>query len=78
MSRPSEMARKVELEILLDDIFHLGTQRKVTTKEPVQAELLAEGGKTRRNFRSIILCPELKAAAKELRENKEMVKRRGE
>lgn len=47
MSRPSEMAWKVELEILLDDIVDLDKQKKVTTKDILQAELIAEGGKIR-------------------------------
>ncbi|XP_069172597.1 uncharacterized protein [Procambarus clarkii] len=77
MSRPSEMARKVKLEILLVDIFEVETQ-KVTTKDTLQAELIAEDGKTRGNYRSTILSPELKAAAKSLCENKEIVVRRGD
>ncbi|XP_069165297.1 uncharacterized protein PF3D7_1120000-like [Procambarus clarkii] len=39
------MALKVELEILLDDIFDLETQKKVTTKDSLQVELIAKGGK---------------------------------
>ncbi|XP_069178307.1 uncharacterized protein [Procambarus clarkii] len=72
------MAMKVELEILLDDIFELENQRKITTKDTLQAELIVEEGKTRGRYKSTILTPELRAAAKSLRDNKDVVVRRGD
>ncbi|XP_076061571.1 uncharacterized protein LOC143037323 [Oratosquilla oratoria] len=65
----------VELKNKLD-IIKLERNKKVTTSPDLQAEIIREANTSRGHFRSSLLSPELKAAAKELKDDDAIVIRR--
>lgn len=77
-SKPKPHAKRIELEILLDDIQRLEKNKKVTTSPDLQAEFIRESNTIRGHHRTSLLTPELKEAAKQLRENKDIVIRRAD
>ena len=79
LSKPRPHEKRLEIEVLLDDIQQLEKKKTITTTGPaLQAELLAEAGKRRGHHKSSILRPELKEAAKQLRNNKDITVRRAD
>ena len=70
--------RKVELEILYEGLLDLQTQKIVQISPELQAQLRAEGARQPPNSNSTLLTPELRAAAKSLRENHNIVIRRAD
>ena len=55
MTKPRPHRKRLELEILLDDIKTLEKAKKVTTSDNLPANILTEAGKTRGSFQSQIL-----------------------
>ncbi|XP_076065307.1 uncharacterized protein LOC143039314 [Oratosquilla oratoria] len=78
MSKEKPLNKRIELEILLDDIQHLENEKKVTTSPDLQAEIIREANITRGHSRSSLLTPELRAAALELKNNDQIVIRRAD
>ena len=78
ISKPKPHAKRIELEILLDNIQQLEKNKKVTTSPDLQAEFIREANTTRGRHHSPLLTPALKAAAKELKENEEIVIRKAD
>ncbi|XP_076030410.1 uncharacterized protein LOC143018709 [Oratosquilla oratoria] len=78
ISRPSPLAKRIELEMLIDDIQRLEREKKVTTHPDLQAEFIREANTSRGHTRSSLLTPELRAAAKELKDNNNIVIRRAD
>ena len=71
--------KKVELEILYEDILNLQTSKVADVNPNIKEELRAEGTRVRGGREpSKILTPELRAAAKSLRENEGIVVRRAD
>ena len=70
--------KKVELEILYDQLLQLKNDNIVEISPDLQDQLRAEAGQSHSNERSSILTPELRAAAKTLRENPNIVIRRAD
>ena len=70
--------RKVELEILYESLLNLQTQKIVEISPELQDQLRAEGSRQPPNSNSTLLTPELRAAAKSLRENNNIVIRRAD
>ena len=69
---------KVELEILYENILGLQDAKTADVNPNIRDQLRAEGTKVRSKERSNILTPELKEAAKNLRENKDIIIRRAD
>ncbi|XP_076043638.1 uncharacterized protein LOC143026754 [Oratosquilla oratoria] len=78
ISKRKSLDKRIELEILLDDIQQLERNKKVTTSPDLQAQIIREANTSRGHFRSSLLSPELKAAAKELKDNDAIVIRRAD
>ena len=70
--------RKVELEILYENILELQTQKVVEITPELQDQLRAEGSRHQCNSNSNLLTPELRSAARNLRENPDIVIRRAD
>jgi hypothetical protein len=70
--------KRLEIEMLLDDIHKLEDNKKVITTDTLQAELLAEAGKKRGTYSSTILTPRLKEAAKQLKNLKDVTIRKAD
>lgn len=78
MNKPKALEKRIELEILLDEIQQLERSNKVTASPDIQAEIIREANTTRGHTRSSLLTPTLRAAAKELRNNDNIVIRRAD
>lgn len=78
INKPKPHAKRIELEMLLEDIQRLESDKKVTTSPDLQAEIIREANTTRGHYRSSLLTPELKLAAKELRENNDIIIRKAD
>ena len=70
--------RKVELEILYEQLLQLKEDNIVDISPDLQDQLKAEGSRFHTKEQSAIITPELKAAAKSLRENPNIVVRRAD
>ena len=70
--------RKVELEILYEQLLQLKQNDIVDISPDLQDQLRAEAGRFHTNEHSSILTPELRAAARSLRENPNIVIRRAD
>ena len=70
--------RKVELEILYEQLLQLKDDKVVDISPDLQDQLKAEGSRFHTKEQSTIITPELKAAAKSLRENPNIVIRRAD
>ena len=75
---PKDMDKRIEIESLLESIFSLEDKGAVTTTDELQPLLLAEALQDRGNYRSRILNPRLRKAAKDLRQNNDVVIRRAD
>lgn len=78
MSNPHIHSKRVEIEMLLKDILDLEYENKVKTSLTLRAELLAEAVTTRGSFKSKVLTKDLREAAKQLRENEEIIVRKAD
>ena len=76
LTKPRPHRKRLEIETLLDDIQQLEAKGKVTTSPDLQPSLLAEAAKNRGSFHSQKVKKQHILAAKQLRENKEIVIRR--
>ncbi|XP_076054472.1 uncharacterized protein LOC143033159 [Oratosquilla oratoria] len=63
------MDNRIEYEVLLDDIQQLERNKKVTTSPDLQAEIFRKVNISRGHNCSSLLSPEIKDAAKELKDN---------
>ena len=70
--------KKVELEVLYDNILGLQKAEVADINPNIRDQLRAEGTRIRGSSQSNVLTPELKEAAKNLRENKDIVIRRAD
>ena len=70
--------RRVELEIFYEQILNLKQSKTVEISPNLQEQLRAEGSRHPSNCHSDILTPELRSAAKSLRENPDIVIRRAD
>ena len=57
MSKPRPHHKRMEMELLLEDLQQLERDRKVTLCEDLQQQLVAEAGKRRGSFKNKILTP---------------------
>ncbi|XP_076038507.1 uncharacterized protein LOC143023777 [Oratosquilla oratoria] len=73
---PAVTRERVEIEVLLENIYALEHDGKVSTSPNLSVELLAEAGKSRVSYKSRLVDASLKKAARELRENEDIVIRR--
>ena len=78
MNPVDKYRKKVELEILYDDILKLQSDGIIEVKSDLRDQLRAEGTKVRGKKKSSVLTAEIKQAAKSLRENEEVVIRRAD
>ena len=76
--KPHPESKRIETECLIDQLLTLQSEDKVTLSPTLREELIGEAGRDRGNFRSQVLTKELKDAAKELRENNDIIIRRGD
>ena len=70
--------KRMEIETLIEDIQELQKKRKITTSPNLIAELVAESGRQRGSTRSKLLDKDLVSAAKELRENENIIIRKAD
>ena len=70
--------KKVELEVLYENILSLKDSKVADVNPNIRDQLRAEGTKVRRNDHSNVITPELKEAAKTLRNNKNIIIRRAD
>ena len=70
--------RRVELELLYEQILNLQKNKIVEITPNLQEQLRSEGSRHPSNSNSEILTPELRAAAKSLHENQDIVIRRAD
>ena len=68
----------METEVLIDKLLQLQEENVVTLSPTVVDELVGESGRQRGSFRSNILTKDLKEAAEQLRNNKDIIVRRGD
>ena len=68
-SKPAKHQKRIECEILIDDVEKLAAQRKITIEPTFKQEIISEAGKSRGNYNSKLITKRLKDAAKELRED---------
>ena len=74
----SRLEKEAELELLYQDICKLRQQNKITVNPDLREQLQAESTKNRGRFAKPSLPPRLKQAAKEIRENKDIIVRRAD
>ncbi|XP_050705525.1 uncharacterized protein LOC126990941, partial [Eriocheir sinensis] len=67
MTKPRKHQKRVECEILLDDIANLAKQDEVTVQPTFQQEVVAEASKSRGNYKSKIVEERHIEAAKQLK-----------
>ena len=77
-SKRKPIDKKAELELLFQDILQLEKDEKVTIKGDLKGELIGEGNKLRGKTNSNLLSKELKEAAKQLKENEQIIIRRAD
>ncbi|XP_076038162.1 rha [Oratosquilla oratoria] len=70
--------KRIEIENLIDQLVTLQNEDRVNLSSTITQELVGEAGRKRGTFRSSLLTPELKVAAKELRERKDIIIRKGD
>ena len=70
--------KKVECEILYDSLLKLQEKNIINISDDLQTQLLSESTKVRDPTSSRLLSPELKSAAKDLRENPNIIVRQAD
>ena len=78
LTKPKPFDKRVNLEILLDDIQNLASTGKVSVSPDLQSEIIREANVKRGQYNSAIMTPELRSAAKELRNNKDITIRKAD
>ena len=73
-----QIKKKTELEVLYKSILKLENDNKIIINPNLKEQLCAEGTKRRTCKRTRLLTPELQQAAKELRENEEIIIRKAD
>ena len=76
--RFSSQAKKAELELLYQDICKLEAEKKIIVNPDIQEQLQAEGTKNRSRLHKPALAPRLHRAARQLRENTDIVIRKAD
>ena len=69
LSKPAKHQKRVECEILIDDVEKLAAQKKVTIEPTFKQEIISEAGKARGSHTSKLLTKRLIDAARQLRED---------
>ena len=77
-SRNDVIEKKTSIEMLYEDIERLEKEGKVTVNQALRDRLIGESAKLRGNGQSKLLTEELREAAKQLRENSDIVIRRAD
>ncbi|XP_076045750.1 uncharacterized protein LOC143027993 [Oratosquilla oratoria] len=78
LTKPRPHRKRLEIEVLLDDIQHLEKAGQVKTTPDLQPALLAEANKTRGSYHSKFVNGNHLLAAKELRNNPDITIRRAD
>ena len=78
MSKPSKHQKRIECEVLIDDVGQLAAKNKITVEPTFKQEIIAEASKTRGHYRSKILKKEHIEAAKELRADPDITIRKAD
>ena len=78
MSKPKPHRKRIEMEVLLDDIQKLEKDGKVSTTPELQHLLLTEATRSRGSYQSKIINKKHHTAAKQLRENNDIIIRRAD
>ena len=78
IKKPDPLKKRLEVEVLLDNVFKLENEGKVEVGDSLQHELIAEASKDRGPYRSRIFNKDLREAAKKLRENQGITVRRAD
>ena len=74
----NQEGKKAELELLYQQICDHSQAGRINVNPDVQEQLLAEGTKRRGSNKSRLITPRLREAAKELRNNKNLIIRRAD
>ena len=78
MSKPKKFQKRIECEILIDDIERLAKKGEVAAEPTYKQEILAEANKTRGNFNSNIIERRHIDAAKQLKADSSITIRRAD
>ena len=78
MSKPHQLHKKIELEMLLDNIQKLEREKKITTSSNLSLEICAEANRRRGHHKTSLLTPSLRRAAKELKNQDNITIRRAD
>ncbi|XP_076067643.1 uncharacterized protein LOC143040435 [Oratosquilla oratoria] len=78
LSKPKPYSKRVEIEVLLEQIHHLAKDGKVEVNPNIQPELISEANRSRGSFTSKLLKKRHFDAAKRLRSNKDITVRRAD
>ena len=78
MPKYNQVNKKVELAILFEDLRRLQKQGLISINPDLQEQLQTESTKSRHRNSSQLLSPRLKEAAKQLRENEEIIIRKAD
>ena len=78
MSKPKKFQKRIECEILIDEVEKLAQKGEVTVEQHFKQEVIAESGKTRGNYNSTIIEQRHKEAAKQLKSDPEITIRRAD
>ena len=76
--RANQQEKKAELELLYEQICEKHKAGKIRVNPDVQAQLLSESTKQRGSTKSRLVTPRLREAAKELRNNSDLIIRRAD
>ena len=66
------------MECLIDQLLNLQKENKVTLSPTIREELVGEAGRNRGKYGTQIVVKKLKQAAQELRQNENIIIRRGD
>ncbi|KAG0701615.1 hypothetical protein GWK47_002903 [Chionoecetes opilio] len=78
MSKPKKFQKRIECEVLIDDVEKLEKKGDVTIDPAFKQEIIAEASKTRGNYRSSIVERKHIDAAKELTSDPDITIRRAD
>ena len=78
MSKPRKFQKRIECEILIDEVEKLAEKGEVTIEQSFRQEIVAESSKTRGNFNSTIIEPRHVKAAKQLKTDPDITIRRAD
>ena len=77
-SKNNVLDKKASLEMLYEDILKLEKEQKVTVNKALRERIIGESTKLRGSGKSQLLTKQLKEAAKQLRDNEDIVIRRAD